>query len=150
MLSKKAFIVLLNVELFMKTLFDQYNCRIEYDENQKRLVQWWRGSTSTEEFRDIIDQTNQYLNQYEVDNCLAVMTDKSNGSDEDRDYAVSVLPSMLDKGVQKLAIVLPTNPFVRQLTNDFISKFPDKEIAAFDNLQEANDWLDGKIERGAA
>ncbi len=117
------------------------NVKIEYDSVTKRLTQTWTGFIVSKEFRIAIDKTVEFANQNPV---VAIVSDTLNQGvvkPEDTEYAASVMPALFEKGLKKMAFVLPENIFTQFSLKRFASKGESELVQYFRTLGEADDWI---------
>ena len=73
---------------------------------------------------------------------LADLRNMKGSFDGSRDWMIQeIMPKLIQGGLLFEAIVLPKNIFAKLSTRDAIMKIENFELRQFDDLEEANAWL---------
>jgi hypothetical protein len=136
--------------IYKETIYEERWCKMTLNKSNKRLHQVWIGRTTVDNFKDVVDKTNEALKDNKIETCLADMTNKENGSPDEKYYALQVFPLMQRRGLKKMAIILPEIEYVHDLVKEFAAEFDRDIVSCFDNVREAEEWLNERAERRAA
>lgn len=134
----------------METVYNEKWCKINLHKQKKRMYQTWLGRNTLENFKEVVDQSNELLQTNKIESCLTDMTNKENGSPDEKYYAMQLFPMMQRRGLHKLAIILSQDKYVHDLAKEFAAEFDRDIVSCFTSVQEAESWLDEKVERRAA
>jgi len=116
--------------------------RITFDRDKKRLKQEWNGFVPSEVFREGIDKTVEFVKAHHVETVLSDALNQNVVNSEDAEYAASVLPTMVNNGMQAMAFVVPENVFAQFALDQFSSSVEGAPTQYFKSLKEAEKWLD--------
>jgi len=127
-------------------LFDEKYVHIEYDDANEILIQTWLGFISSENFRKAIDKTVEFSKTKPVKAIISDTSQLAIVRREDTEYAASIMPALIEKGLRKMAFVLSDNTFAQMSVKNFESQTKGKLqnnqlVKHFVDLQEAKDWI---------
>jgi len=125
----------------MKTLFKTENAELIYDEEKNTLYQRWIGFSGLEPFMEAIDKAVEISEQYKVDYILSDTREQAVVKKEGTDYAASVMPKLVKKGLKKMAFLMPESIFTKISVQSFTKESHSDIIKHFIDEKEALDWL---------
>ncbi|QHT66190.1 hypothetical protein GXP67_05655 [Rhodocytophaga rosea] len=126
-------------------LFQQPYLTIEYDAQSKCLSQHWKGYAKSEQFRAGITKSIELCQKHKPSKLISNTKELAIVTQEDTQWAATyATPMMVQHGLKHMAFIVPSNVFTQASVKSFKSEAEDKlQIAYFDELTKAQDWLAG-------
>ena len=118
------------------------NVKITFDQNKKRLIQEWKGFSSSTVFREAIDKTCDFVKANNVKTILSDTLHQNVVKPDDSEYAASVIPTMARNGMQAMAFVVSENVFTKLSLDKFSHSVKGENTKFFKTRAEAEKWLD--------
>jgi hypothetical protein len=118
------------------------NVKIEYDQIKKRLSQVWNGFIQSKDFREAIDATVKFAEKNPVKTIISDTLNQGVVKPEDTEYAGSVMPKLVAKGLKGMAFVIPENIFTQLSLKKFADNEQTKSVQYFKSVKDASAWLD--------
>lgn len=115
---------------------------IDYDQFKKRLTQVWNGFIASKDFRDAIDATVKFAEKNQVKTIISDTLNQGVVKPEDTEYAGSVMPKLVAKGLKGMAFVIPENIFTQLSLKKFADNEQTKSVQYFKSVSDATKWLD--------
>ena len=127
-------------------LYETQNCKLIYDKEKNMLHQHWIGYTRPQLFQELIDKVVEIAHKHKIAYIISDLTEAAILKQESRDYAVSVMPKLMDLGLKKMAFLLPEKIFVELAAQYFEDKSnsvisEDNLVGRFATLDNAKKWL---------
>lgn len=131
-------------------ILDEKFVYIDYDAENEILTQTWLGFISSENFRRAIDKTVDFSKEKTVKSIISDTSQLSIVRREDTEYAASVMPELIQNGLQRMAFVLSENAFaqmsVKNFENQTKGKVEEGELVKhFVNMKQAKKWVTFEI-----
>ncbi|MBN2486035.1 MAG: hypothetical protein JXB34_08670 [Bacteroidales bacterium] len=117
------------------------NVTIEYDQAKQRLKQTWSGFIPSKDFRDAIDATVVFAAKNPVRTIISDTLNQGVVKPEDTEYAGSVMPKLVAKGLKGMAFVIPENIFTQLSLKKFANNEQTKGVQYFKSESDAVVWL---------
>jgi len=118
------------------------NVKIEYEPSKKRLTQTWTGFIQSKDFRVAIDASVDFAGKNPVHTIVSDTLLQGVVKPEDTEYASSVMPKLISKGLKGMAFVIPENIFTQLSLKKFAGDEKSEKVQYFKTNSEANSWLD--------
>lgn len=114
---------------------------LEYDENNKIILQIWKGFANSSQFREVITKTVELFKQKNASTLLVDAVKSSVVKKEDADFASDAIKS-LNKSIKAQAFVMPANAFVQISVKNYKDNTQDAvKTQYFDSVDKAKEWL---------
>ncbi len=130
----------------MTILFERPYLTVAYDEELNCIQQNWKGFAKSHDFREGILKSVEFLEEKQADKILSNTKEFSVVKKEDTDWvAKEITPILVEKGMRKMAFIVPSNVFTQVSVNNFKDEANKiVSICYFDDVQKAKDWMAGK------
>lgn len=126
-------------------LYEKPYLTIIYDEELNCIQQDWQGYAKSEDFREGILISLEFLKEKKADKVLSNTKEFSLVQQADTEWvAKEITPAMVKNGMKKMAFIIPSSIFAKISVDNFKQGANDiVTIAYFDDMQKAKDWLLG-------
>lgn len=114
---------------------------LEFIESKQLLVQSWKGFSTSEVFREAINQTLSFTSKRGVKAILSDTLQQAVVKPEDTEYASSIMPKLFSNGVKKMAFVMPQNVLTQLSMKDFGNQNKNDKVKFFPTVKDAENWL---------
>jgi hypothetical protein len=125
----------------MQVVLEKHNVTIIYDGSRKRLYQTWNGYLTVNEFVAAIDLSVAYFREYGIETILSDTTNQAVLAKDGAEYAVSVMPALIENGLKRVAFVLPKSFFAKLAVEEFTKNTESQLVGHFASREEAEEWL---------
>lgn len=125
-------------------LFEKSYLVLEYDKENKLLIQNWIGFATSAQFREGIEKSVEIFRQNKPLRLLSNTKNSAVVKKEDTEWAASYgIGNMLQNGLKGVAFIVPTNIFTQVSVTNFKSQTKDAPFTLqyFDDVNKAVDWL---------
>lgn len=116
---------------------------LEFIESKQLLIQKWKGFSTSEVFKEAINQTVSFTAKKNVKAILSDTLEQAVVKPEDTEYAAGVMPKLFTNGVKAMAFVMPQNVLTQLSLKSFGNQNKNDKIQFFASVKEAEDWLNG-------
>jgi len=128
--------------MIMQTILNDPSVQLSYDPSKRRLVQSWKGFASSAKFRAAIDKTVDFVSKNQVDTIVSDTLKQNVVNPEDTKYASAVMPQLFQKGLKKMAFVIPNSALTKMSLKSFANEAPrNPGVKFFDSVKAAEQWL---------
>lgn len=126
----------------MNTIFDDPTVKLVYDPARKQLIQKWIGFAISEKFREAIDCTVDFVSKNQVESIISDTLEQKVVKPEDTKYASAVMPQLFQRGLKKMAFVMPKDVLTQMSVNSFKKDSTDMQgLNFFSNVNDAQNWI---------
>ena len=125
-------------------LFEKPFLVIEWDADNKLLIQNWKGFASSSQFREGIEKSVEIFRQKQVLRLLSNTKESSVVKKEDTEWAATyALGNMVKNGLKAVAFIVPTSVFAGVSVSNFEEKSHEMPVVLkyFDDVDKAIEWL---------
>lgn len=122
-------------------VYQASNATFVYESDTEILTQNWEGFSTSQEFKEAIDKTVDFVKNNPVKGILSNTQDQGVVKKEDTEYAASVMPKLFMSGLKGMAFVLPKDIFSKLSVKKFEDDTKGANIKMFDRTNEAAAWL---------
>lgn len=116
--------------------------QLEFIESKQQLIQKWKGFSTSEVFREAINQTLNFTAKNKVKSILSDTLEQSVVKPEDSEYAASAMPKLFMNGVKAMAFVMPQNAITQLSLKNFGNQNKSEKMQFFSSVREAEKWLE--------
>lgn len=124
-------------------IFENENIVIVEDENLNCLIQNWRGTATSEKFRECIEETNELFKTGKYNKILSNTQNFGIVKKEDTNWVNNYsIPLLIKNGLKYFVFVDPKNAFTH-MSVEYFKEDAKKmlEIQHFESVEEAMEWL---------
>ena len=127
--------------------------KITYDESTEIINVGWPVNPTSDEIRTGLNTGRDFVKENNVKKWLGNTTHMDAIDDADIEWINNHwFPTLLEAGIQKMAVIVSTNVFGKMAVEDIISKVETLngfESRYFDNEEEGEKWLENAIVKTA-
>lgn len=120
-------------------VYEERFLTIEVDQEKKCLVQHWKGTVRSDEYRRGQEKTVEVFNQYGLKNLVSNTKEAGALKTEDTDWAAqNIVPKLTSRGLRTLNMVVPSSVFTKLTLQDIEKKTKSVlQVKYFDDVRKA-------------
>jgi dTDP-D-glucose 4,6-dehydratase len=123
-------------------VFDSPAVKLEYTASKMLLTQVWTGFATSEQFREGIDKTVDFIGKNAVKVIVSDTRNQKVVKPEDSKYAASVMPKLFGNGLKAMAFVMPEDIFTKMSLSSFSKEQAKPDyVQYFGNMESAEQWI---------
>lgn len=104
-------------------VYEERFLTLEVEQSKNCLIQHWRGTVTSDEYRRGQKKTVEVFKQYHLKNLISNTKEAGALKTEDTQWAVgTILPQLTSSGLKSLNMVVPQNVFTKLTLQDIENK----------------------------
>ncbi len=126
----------------METLLHNNFVTIQYDDEKHYVLQEWSNEYAKfEDFKHVIDETVEICMNRDFKAIISDTRSQSTVDSISSNYAASVMPQLMDKGLQRFAFVTLDENVDKLGIDDFTKQTGEGVVKPFNNMEDAINWI---------
>jgi hypothetical protein len=130
----------------METIFKGSHVTLSYDGGKKILYYEYKGTVLVDKGIEGLKKTMEFASKRSVKGILSDLTEMSGSFTNANEFLENeYYPYMIQRGLVCNAFVVSNNVFTKFATDQLIKRMGSFELRTFNNVPEAQKWVESKI-----